>query len=158
MWDGKRLSRQTQRRKRTEPNIHNKESKHYPSTSQPRSRPGASHVELPSVLTPQHQVRYLALHNADSAGITLKVAELHWDFLVKKSAERTDTARMKTSFIRAVKLLHNACSHLQKKKSIKARAGTLSHNQHNMQDSGLNKWIKRMKIIINPRWSCTSKL
>lgn len=36
----------------------------------------AAAQQLPSVLTTQHQVRYLALHNADSAGITLKVAEL----------------------------------------------------------------------------------
>lgn len=114
LWDGKRLPRQTQPRKLRGPNIHNKKNKHktlsiYITNPTARSRrPYAFHLELPSLLTPQPRVRYLALNNADSAVNTLKVAELLSDFLVKKSAGRTDARRMKTSFIRAVKLMHDS--------------------------------------------------
>lgn len=129
LWDGKRLPRQTQPRKLRGPNIHNKKNKHktlsiYITTPTARSRrPYAFHLELPSLLTPQPRVRYLALNNADSAVNTLKVAELLSDFLVKKSAGRTEALRMKTSFIRAVKVMHDS---RKRKKSIKADEGTIS--------------------------------
>lgn len=99
LWDGKRLPRQTQPRKLRGPNIHNKKNKHktlsiYITTPTARSRrPYAFHLEPPSLLTPQPQVRYLALNNADSALNTLKVAELLSDFLVKKSAGQSAQQR-----------------------------------------------------------------
>lgn len=115
MWDGKRLSRQSPRRKLTGPNVHNKENKHgtlsiYITTAKSR-RPQVFLDNLSSLplclSTPQrHQVRYLA---RKLCRLSSNYFESCTAALGLSGGKRAPGARKMSKFIPALKVMHDPC-------------------------------------------------